>query len=736
MFRQRLRRALLLIAVALSAFAVAEWFWSPEYLRPLYALKAVEFGALFGALALLTRPWADRILNLLALVVFAVLSATAAAAGAIVGDTTTPPLVLTVMALAAATVLPWTWREQLIAVAAATIALVAQLVAVAPVPWAQIGYAYVTALVAFMASVHIAAELHRYRQERNATEEALRAARVAAEQANEAKTRFLANISHEIRTPLNGIIGMTQIALETDLSEEQREYLEIVRMSADTLMSLVNDILDLSRMESGELALQPIPFSLRERVGELMKGLAIRAHQKGIELAWRVAPDVPDTLVGDPTRLQQVLSNLVGNAIKFTEVGHVFLEIDCQSPTTPEEAVLHFAVRDTGIGISPDRQRSLFEPFEADSDMPGVSRAGVGLGLAIARRLVVLMGGTIWYESEPGKGTHFHFTARFAPTMAVAPAVPATLPFPGRGKVLLVEPRKTTRNVIHEILTSWGVRVAIAQTRAEAQSLLDRAVEEATPYRLVLISSDLPDGSGLTLAETLVSTPRYDIPSIVLLADSTAVGDAARARSLGLNPPLIRPPKYEELYRIVVAALGPEARPQSLLSVLQEATPAPRPRSTPPRILVAEDNPMNQQLVKRLLEPRGYQVVLVNNGAEAVAAMQKEYFDLVLMDLQMPMMDGFTATQSIRALEPVDRPRVPIVALTAHFLPSDQERCLAAGMDGYITKPIQARRLVETVEAFLAFGSNAPTSPNGTVPPNTGGPGHTQRGRAHSPTYH
>ncbi|MCX8073540.1 MAG: response regulator [Candidatus Binatia bacterium] len=733
LFRDRLRTALIMVAAALFLFAIGEWFWSRDQVEGLYALKVVEFAAIAFGLLVTRRLRSQSVYELSAVAVFSILSTTAALGGLIVGDLVTPALVLTVMALAAAVLLPWSWRFQLVAVTVATAALVLSTWVSPPTSWSEVGYAYVTAAVAFLASVYICAEADRYRSSRERAEAELRAARRAAEEASEAKTRFLANISHEIRTPLNGIIGMTQIALETDLTEEQREYLEIVRMSADTLLSLVNDILDLSRMESGQLQLEPIPFSLRERIGELMKGLAIRAHQKQLELAWRAAPDVPDTLVGDPSRLQQVLANLVGNAIKFTEHGHVTLEVECQSPPTETTVVLHFVVRDTGVGISPERSRHLFEPFEGEEVSSQATRPGAGLGLAIVKRLVELMHGTIWFESEPGVGTHFHFTARFAPTNAISPVVPRVLPFHVTSRILLVEPQKATRNVINELFTSWGLRVASAKNGAEARALLERGIREKAPYSLIVLSSHLPDEDGLALAEAIISDPRYETPQIVLLTDSTAVGEAARARALGLSPPVIRPPKYEELFRVIVAAFGPESRPTSLVTMLGEVAIYSAQTRTRRRILLAEDNPMNQQLVKRLLEPRGYEVVIVSNGAEAVAAMQKNGFDLILMDLQMPVMDGIAAAQAIRALEPPGRPRVPILALTAHVLPSDQERCLAAGMDGYITKPIQARRLVETVEAFLTFVPVAPGGPGGASPPSSGGTSPSQRGRAHGP---
>lgn len=710
---ERLRKSLLLVATILLAFAVGEWFWNREVLGSLYFLKLMEF-ATVGLAAVVVRKQANfRQLVWTALAVFATLCVTSALAGIAVLDPVTPALVITILSLATATVLPWGWQAQLVAALIAVAAVSGQAWALSSLLHGETNYLYIATLAAAAASVYVSAELERYRQERDRIEQELRAAREAAERASEAKMQFLANVSHDFRTPLNGIIGMTQIALETELDPEQREYLEIVRLSADTLLSLIADILDLSRIEAGDLRLEPIPFSLLERLGDTMKGLAIRAHQKGLELAWRVAPEVPKYVVGDPARLQQIVYNLVSNAIKFTESGHVLLEVEVHS-RKDSELVLHFAVRDTGSGIAPEEQDHIFEPFEHGGLSSGSTRVSAGLGLAISKRLVELMGGRIWVESEPGKGSHFHFTASFA-IPSERPRRRPALPAEALGTpVLVVTSEALTRRILGEMLAAYGLQVHTADRSATAWHLLRTLAAEQSPIRLLFLDTVLVDESGFALAERVLLDPTLGLPHIVLLSASTRLGDAGRAIALGLAPPLIKPVRYEELERAVNTALGVHSE----LTVVREVTPpyptvASRPRR---RILLAEDNAINQQLVRRLLEPRNVEVVVVENGAEAIAAVQKEPFDLILMDLQMPVMDGIAAAQTIRSLEPPDRPRMPIIALTAHALPGDQERCLAAGMDAYISKPIQARQLIDTVEAFLAGRPRNPPAPSSPAP--------------------
>lgn len=708
----RLKRSLISVGFVLAVFACGEWLWSRELLWPLYSLKAVEFATIFTALWFLRRRRSVRSMTAAALLVLIVLCSTSAYAGVVVADPVTAPLVIIVLMLASATVLPWGWQAQAVGALAGALATAGHAWALDVLGAPELGYVQIATAAALFASVYSAFELDRYRLEQRQIEQQLQAAREAAERASQAKTQFLANMSHDIRTPLNGIIGMTQIALETDLDAEQREYLEIVRLSADTLLSLVNDILDLSRIESGELTWEPIAFSLRERLGDAMKGLALRAHQKNLELAWRAAPDVPDNLFADPARLRQVLYNLVGNAIKFTEQGDVFLEVDVASRGPDPSVELHFVVRDTGIGIPPSEQEHIFEPFDHGGLSRGRARVSAGLGLAISRRLVALMGGRMWLESQPGKGSHFHFTARFSVLSELPVRFP---PLPAQARlapVLVVIPHPLTRRVLTEMLTHWKLSVVSAQSAAEAWRLLRKMSSEGVQVRLVFLDCFQPDDSGLALAEKILSTPEFGVPHIVLLSTTTRLGDAAGARALGLDPPLIRPLRYEEVYRSVVSAFSVDA--QRELVVRPRTTFATGPTSGRRRkILLAEDNSINQQLVKRLLEPRDYQVIVVDNGAEAVAAVQKQPFDLILMDLQMPVMDGIAATQMIRSLESLHARRVPIIALTAHILPSDQERCLAAGMDGYVAKPIQARQLIDTVEAFLSSSSSGspPSSP-------------------------
>jgi signal transduction histidine kinase/DNA-binding response OmpR family regulator len=532
-------------------------------------------------------------------------------------------------------------------------------------------------------------------------------ARLAAEAGSRAKSEFLANMSHEIRTPMNGVFGMSELLADTPLTPLQREYLATLRSSADGLLGVINDILDVSKLEVGKLQLEAVEFDLAEVVADATRTLAVRAHQQGLELVHRIEPGAPDSVVGDALRLRQVLLNLIGNGIKFTERGEVSVEV-----TVARESMemwgAHFAVRDTGVGIAPDEIERLFAPFE-QADMSTTRRyGGTGLGLTITRHLVEMMGGRVWVDSTPGEGSTFHFTARFAVASPGASAAQGenAVALSGR-RVLIVDDNDTNRRVLEEMSLGWGMRPVAVDGGRAALASVETAWVTGEPYEVVLLDVRMPQMDGFAVAEAMGPNPHMAGATIVMLTSDDRAHEQARCEALGLSAYMVKPITKRDLLRSLQRALR---RRDAIAAPLP---PAPRdqagPEPRPLRVLVAEDNEVNVRLAVALLSKLGHTATVVGDGQAAIEAHAGGTFDLILMDVQMPILGGMDATRLIREAEAAapHRPHVPIVALTARAMKGDREECLAAGMDDYVSKPV---RLAELAAAFARQVPGLPLS--------------------------